>query len=115
MHTTAPAITTTEPSAPVSEAFENLHAARAELRRADDDCQAHRRALRRYAYTHRLGLKAARGHLRTHQEADWLALNQAELAAWRALRDFRRVALIAALERVIDTDRRIKAGQPLAA
>lgn len=108
-------IATAAPSPDVAAAFADLDAARAELRRADDDCRRERLSLRRFARARNVGLREARRILRQEQPAEASALNRAELTAWKVQRHFQAVAMLAALTKVCDTDRRIKAGQPLAA
>ncbi|MBI5768741.1 MAG: hypothetical protein HZA93_13165 [Verrucomicrobia bacterium] len=93
----------------VAQAFDDLAQARTLERDTREAADDQRRALRRFAYRHKLTCKQARSWLRIHQEADYLALIRAELAHDRALRAFRRVAMIAALTKVIDTDNRLRA------
>lgn len=103
----SPASTVESPE--VAAAFSDLDRARAQEANTRVLATAHRNALRRFAYKHRLTLKQARRHWLVRQESDYLALIRAELEHERALREFRRLALIAALTRVIDTDRRLNA------
>lgn len=109
---------TPEPSAPSPEvvaAFADLDAARARLRAADEDQRRERCALRRLAYKNKVGVRQARSWMREWNHEAYMVLIRAELEASNALRAFRRIAMIAAITRVVDTDRRIKAGQPLTA
>jgi hypothetical protein len=99
----------------VVQAFAELDRARDELRFAQHVRDLNINGLRRFARAAGIGRQAARVLWRQNNEPAFLALIRAEGAHDRALREFRRVALIAALTRVIDTDRRLKASQPAAA
>mgnify|MGYP001544658352 CR=1 FL=1 len=110
MNTATPAIT--EPSAPspeVATAFADLDRARTRLRDADDNCGRERRAFRRFAYKHKLSLREARSAMRASDPEGYLVFIRAEIEAANALRAFRRIAMIAAITRVVDTDRRLTA------
>lgn len=100
---------TKDQSSEAAAAFSDLDRARSALRDAEQECKAQRNGLRRFAYKHKLTLRQARSHWHACHRDDYVALITAEVAHGRALREFRRIAMIAALTRVIDTDRRLNA------
>jgi hypothetical protein len=98
----------------VAEAFADLDHARTTLASAEAEMRRHRNTLRRYARKHGFArLRAAREDYRLNHLPEYLALINAELAHEKAHRQFRRVAMIAALTRVCETDKLIKRAQEL--
>jgi hypothetical protein len=97
------------PSSEVAAAFADLYRTREVLAAAtlarDDEIKA----LRRYAYKQGLNRKAVRLEWRERDRDRYLRLINAELAFDKAQREFRRFAMIAALTKVIETDRHLKA------
>lgn len=98
---------TTDPE--VAKAFADMEAARATLAAAEVARNERHRALRRFSYKHTLSRRGARDHWMLHDNPAYIDLIRTELAYDRALRDFRRLAMIASLTKAIDTDRRLHA------
>lgn len=93
----------------VVRAFTALDVARADLTRLAADVRTHRNALRRWARAQGYRISEARWRQRAVDQAAWEARVKAESAHRSALSHFRAVAMLAALERLVDTDRRLNA------